>query len=266
MVPPVAGATKQAINDEGHRYWRERGWVGDYTPETGRFDAVRPLPMGVLIGANVARLRAERNLTQHELIQIWKRHGLHWPRPKLSALEAGRRDQITVGELVLMALAFGVALEAFVRLPKGWEPPDSVCTVLSPTESEIPIETLRQLLAGEDIEAYTMTVDQEEYGTDSEQRETHTQLPNNVPAQADVELAVRLGVGVVDVLEAAWAEFDMLTMTQERDRRVDELGDLSPGERTAHRGHITRLLSQRIQDRLKGRGLLIPEKEGVDDV
>lgn len=154
----------------------------------------------------------------------------------------------------------------FIVLPKGWEPPDSVCTVLSPTESEIPIETLRQLLAGEDIEAYTLTVDQEEYGTDSEQRETHTQLPNNVPAQADVELAVRLGVGVVDVLEAAWAEFDMLTMTQERDRRVDELGDLSPGERTAHRGHITRLLSQRIQDRLKGRGLLIPEKEGVDDV
>ena len=262
MVALVAGPTKQATNDEGQRQWRHRGWVGDDTPEASHLDAVRPLPMGVLIGANVARLRAERNLTQHELIQIWKRHGLHWPRPKLSALEAGRRDQISVGELVLMALAFGVALEAFVHLPEGWVPPNTMRTVLSPTEGDIPIETLRQLLAGEDIEAYTVTVDQEEHGADAEQRETHTQLPTNVPAQADVELAVRLGVGVVDVLEAAWAEFDMLTMTQERDRRVDELGDLSPGERTAHRGHITRSLSQRIQDRLEGKGLIITEKEG----
>lgn len=63
-----------------------------------------------------------------------------------------------------------------------------------------------------------------------------------MPARAVAETAIEL-----------WGR----TLTDERDFRVAELGDMDVGERQAHRGHLTRELSQQVQAELDERGLML---------
>jgi hypothetical protein len=60
-----------------------------------------------------------------------------------------------------------------------------------------------------------------------------------IPAAADIELARKLDVDPWKVIEAAEKVWNG-SITEERDRRVAALGDLSPRERQAKQGHITR--------------------------
>lgn len=66
---------------------------------------------------------------------------------------------------------------------------------------------------------------------------------------ADQTLAHRLDVPLRVITGIALKLWDR-TLTDERDVRVAELGDLDPGERQAHRGHITRELSKQIEAKL----------------
>src|SRR5665811_1690735 len=73
------------------------------------------------------------------------------------------------------------------------------------------------------------------------------------PSQADDELAQRIGVRGVEVAQEAMLLFDGRTLTEERDRRVERMGDLTMQERQAHRGHVTRELAVQLEEILNTR-------------
>jgi hypothetical protein len=74
-------------------------------------------------------------------------------------------------------------------------------------------------------------------------------FPWDRPSEADGELARRLGVPTEAVMAAAFHIFGG-SLTEERDRRVDGLGQMSMSERMAHRGHVTRELAALVEDYL----------------
>ena len=71
-------------------------------------------------------------------------------------------------------------------------------------------------------------------------------LTRPIPVEADRTLAKRLGRDPRDIVEAAeglWGR----SLTEERDRRVSELGDLPIRDRQERQGHITRELSAALR-------------------
>jgi transcriptional regulator with XRE-family HTH domain len=203
-------------------------------------DEYEGVPVGEVIGRNVKRLREERALTQHELAHLWQRRGLNWARSKLSALESGGRPTMSVGELVAIAAAFGVPLsELFQGPPSGR-------VALSPTGAEVAGPSLAAFFGG----AATITTN---IGSEAHKKEMARleAMPERRPAQADIELAQRLGVPARDVVLAAMQAFDSLTLTEERDRRVARMGSSTAPERQAHRGHVTRELAAIVEARLR---------------
>lgn len=83
--------------------------------------------------------------------------------------------------------------------------------------------------------------------------------------EADHALAQRLNVApqiVVDIALQIWGN----TLTEERDARVARLGAMDLGKRHAHRGHITRELSQEIEAEIASKGLIShPEMENKEE-
>ncbi len=69
---------------------------------------------------------------------------------------------------------------------------------------------------------------------------------SNAAVEADRTLADRLDVPTEVVARIA-TELWGRSLTEERDRRVDALGEMEPNERQAHRGHVTRELAQEIE-------------------
>jgi transcriptional regulator with XRE-family HTH domain len=204
------------------------------------------IPIGAVIGRNVKRLREDRVLTQHELAQLWKRHGLNWARSKVSALEAGSRPHVDLGDLVIMAAALGVPLAEFF----GGSDPGSV--ELKPEPGAVQVNGVRLREMFSDVAPDLVL---EVWGEPSRLHRKHLdQLTEKVhPSQADDELAQRLGVHRVDVAQAAMILFDGRTLTEERDRRVERMGDLTLQERQAHRGHVTRELSVQLEEVLNAK-------------
>lgn len=218
---------------------------GDYDPITGKYEAYKGMSVGAVVGLNVRRLREEKVLTQHELVQLWRRHGLNWARSKLSALESGARPSMSMGDLVIMAVSLRVPL---AELLEGVGP-----VRLDPNEAELDRADMRRLMAGEVIDPEKLAVGPE---TVERQRTHQSQVPAELPVQADVELAQRLRVHPLEVVNTALGMFDNHTLTTERDRRVERMGAMSAQERTAHRGHITRELAELVTARLRRDGKL----------
>jgi transcriptional regulator with XRE-family HTH domain len=236
-------ATKQATQLEVDAEMAAQGLVGwgEFDKTTGLYESYGGVPLGAVVGRNVKRLREHRVLTQHELAQLWKRHGLNWARSKVSALEAGNRPQVDVADLVIMAVSLGVPLaELFVGSPIG-----KVELKPEPNAVEIDGPALQDLFAGLGAEA-RLQVGGAAYELHRKHLEETTERPK--PMQADVELAQRIGVHPRRVAQAAIDLFDGRTLTEERDRRVERMGDLTMQERQAHRGHVTRELSVQLEE------------------
>jgi len=70
---------------------------------------------GPVIGLSLRTLRAERGLTQEQALEMLRRAGLDWTRSNVASLESGRRQDITLSEIVLMTLAFGVPLSRWLQ-------------------------------------------------------------------------------------------------------------------------------------------------------
>jgi transcriptional regulator with XRE-family HTH domain len=211
--------------------------MGDMTD--GVFDF---RPVGHVVGGNLARLRQQHRLTQHEAARRCQAAGLNWTRVRIAAIERGDRDTVDVGTLLLLAAAFGVAPAEFfmgsggVRLSTGAV--QSLAGVRR-TLSCVP----RPDLAAEDRPHRIEVLPSGDPG----------EMTRMVMAtiEADAALAERLGVPsgrVVDAAIGIWGR----SLTEERDARVAALGDMEPGERQAHRGHITRELAQEIERAIGG--------------
>jgi transcriptional regulator with XRE-family HTH domain len=183
----------------------------------------------VVVGENLKRLREQRGWTQQELASNLRANGLHWTRHQVAAAEIGRRDDIGVSELALLVHTLDVPAgdlfagagqmrlspEASLDRAKFWPLLMGDVTVRVLIEG-LPAETATARLAG--------------------------------VADADHRLAERLSIPVETVLAAAedrWGH----SLTEERDRRVIELGD-DGGDRRARRGHITRQLGAELEQEI----------------
>src|SRR5258708_25088625 len=70
---------------------------------------------GPLVGLSLRTLRAERGITQEQAVEMLRRAGLDWARANVASLESGRRQDVTLSELIVMTLAFGVPLRRWLE-------------------------------------------------------------------------------------------------------------------------------------------------------
>jgi transcriptional regulator with XRE-family HTH domain len=215
------------------------------TESTEQSTVERWKTLGAVVGENVRRLREERALTQHELAQIWKRQGLSWARSKVAALESGNRPRVDCGELVMMAAGLGVAVTELFQ--GGGD------VHLAPHPRVVRRESLRSALNGGPIDIFDdgrLLPGPERDAALEQIFRVIAETPSYPPWEADHELARRLGRPTDEVVKAATSIFDGRTLTEERDRRVSNLGQMPMSERMAHRGHVTRELATLVEEHL----------------
>lgn len=195
--------------------------------------------LGAAVGQNVRTIREQRRLTQSELAGVWRRHGLNWARSKISALEAGRRPQVSAAELLLMAASFHVPLSGLLAV----EAP----VRLEPYDVEMPAELVARLLT-DDLEQSadnsTSRLD-EPLNQFKGQPKSETPQPGEIDANLARQLAKFLGKSPQDfppnVLVLISREgLGGRTLEQERDRRLEGREGFTLHERRALRGHETR--------------------------
>lgn len=191
-----------------------------------------------VFGENLRRLRERRRLTQHEAARLLLRRGLKWSRGRLAAVEAGNRQSFGLGELVLVCVAFDVPIGALFAGDGRVELVNGDTLSRAGIRDVLATGDTSEVLELHDGEAVREFIG----GLGDEERP--------MPAEADVLLARRLGVPVDTVIRAAVALWGR-SLTEERDIRVAGLGDMSTGERQAHRGHITRELAQQVEIRAR---------------
>lgn len=227
--------------------------TGEATPVTigWRSPGMKPVvvdavPYGCVVGENLRRLRQERRWTQHELARHLQRNALGWRRNQVAAVEAGNRATMDYGTVLTLAAALGVEpAKLFAGDGHMFLTPGSV-------QSR---EGHRAVLAG--TSAADLPLDQTVRIIDpSSLQLRHEDAMAQAGRDSDEALAKRLGAPTARVMATARELFDGLTLTQERDRRVDVLAEeageeMSIGEKQAHRGHITRELSALIEAALK---------------
>ena len=198
-----------------------------------------PPSIGQVAGKNLRRLRKDIRWTQDALAGKVVASGLNWKRSNIADLESGRRETIDVGTLLILATALSRHVSAFfegdgdVLLTPRADYPEHAATM---TRADI-----RNELRGEGGKRLRLIG--QATARAASQRMTH--LTRTVPAEADIALAERLSVDpwkVINAAEALWGK----SLTEERDRRVKELGELPIGERQARQGHITRELTAEL--------------------
>ncbi|TVT61983.1 helix-turn-helix domain-containing protein [Amycolatopsis rhizosphaerae] len=214
-----------------------------------------PQTVAAVIGGNLRRLREQRRLTQHGAVHLLRRYDLRWSRSKLDAIEGGRRQEVTVTELLALAMVFNVQVAEFF-VGDG---------VVQLTNAELGRNLIREVLRGNHVREDLQDLDPEARMKEllrAEDLITATEAALHPdPTEADEELARKLGLPLKTVTEAAYAIWDR-TMTEERDVQTAGLGDMTTGERTAHRGHITRELARRLEMELTSRGVMSDSRRG----
>jgi transcriptional regulator with XRE-family HTH domain len=187
------------------------------------------------VGANVRLLREAQELTQAELVQRWSGMGLHWARSKLSALEAGRRPVISLGELWVFATSLDAPVSRLVA-GKG-------SVTLAPTSVVVDRGELAAQLGqstGPDFVVRDVVGQVEMVG----------QVKWNSSSSLEARLARQLNVSEDDLATAVLRRYGR-DLIRERDARIDDIGPMTVRERTARRGHVTRQLVAELRKDLE---------------
>jgi len=193
-------------------------------------ETTAPPTVGQVVGRNLARLRERRGQTQKEAAEAIRRAGLAWTSANIASIESGRREGIEFSALALLAHAYDVPLTAFFEGDGEMRLSD---------EATVELAEFRRWLNDEASLAPTVSGEAA--------RRLIGSLPGEpISFQADAELAARLGLRPEQVYTAAeklWGR----TLHQERDRRLAELGEMTPAQRRTRRGHITRRLAKELE-------------------
>lgn len=214
--------------------------------------------VGAVVGENLQRLREQARLTQYEAAHLLARRGAQWHRSKIAAIEAGERPTVAIADVLLLAHTFNVELAELFEGDGDVELNQLV--------------TLSRAMIRDIIRGMASLEGSKDWDPETRRDEllhlarirTAGEGTRFGAKEADQKLARRLDVPVRAVTEIAlelWGK----TLTDERDERLDELlGELPLSERPARRGHITRELSQQIEDELRARGHL-PDQQGREN-
>lgn len=205
----------------------------DAKPARGR----QSTALGAVVGQNVRRIREERLITQGELEALWKAHGLNWARSKISALESGHRPQISAAELLVMAVSLQVTVPGLLAIEGSIR--------LEPYDVDLEANQVMQLLAGDQsqskpdpswAEHQSVVVRMNQVGTRSGESEAAT-----------ARWAKLFNMEPPSFIWLTQEVFDGRTLTEERDRQLEGLGDVTFQRRTALRGHVTRRLLGQLE-------------------
>lgn len=193
--------------------------------------------VGQVVGGNLQYARLAAGWTQVEAIRHLRVEGLDWSRTQLASLESGRREDVTVSELFLLAAALDVPVRQLlkasnsVRLGRlassdgGW-----LAAILS-TDRPGALDGLVIDLTGSPELA--------------EDAVNIALMGRLVPSEAEAHAAKRLHIEPTDVYRIAsrlWGH----GLDEERDARLTQKAPASA--RTAYRGHVTRALLAEIRE------------------
>ena len=202
--------------------------------------------VGQIVGQNLSRLRERERLTQADLTKrIFDRTGERWTRAQLSTLENGKRESITLEELLVLAHTFGVRLadlfDSGVIVVAAGDEDLARNFLVNAGDFLVTLEGIRAALEGGPVRAFARP---------DTARKVKTWLASQV--EADKAVAERLGLDVKTVVDAAvtmWGH----TLTEERDARLGDTGELPPRTLQAKRGAMTRVLTGQIEAHLRAK-------------
>ena len=183
------------------------------------------LHIGQVIGENLRRVRNAHGDSQPEAAERLALVGLDWKRDQVASLENGRRGFVSVDELVLFSLAYGVPLTEWV---------EGDGEVVVSESHTLPRSTLRQALSGAVPESPSVV---------------SVDFSDTEDLSADERVAQTLGVSQADVTRAArelWGH----SLTAERDSRLVEHKGRPASELRTLRGGVTRALTRKIKAQL----------------
>src|ERR1700730_9026065 len=69
--------------------------------------------LGQVVGRNFAAFRAARGWTQEIASRMLQAQGLDWSAAQIASLESGRREDLTVSDLLKLSLALEVSLASW---------------------------------------------------------------------------------------------------------------------------------------------------------
>jgi transcriptional regulator with XRE-family HTH domain len=179
--------------------------------------------VGSVIGGNLRQLRDRRSWTQDQVAKRVQAAGLPWTPDVVSDLEAGRREQVTVGELAALTWALGIDIASWFE-GEGW-------IQISP-HARVDRVGMRSLLHGQADAIFEVFE------------------PLSVSLRPETHAAKRLGVDVFDVLQAAdqlWGR----RLDEERDRRLGVIEAFGADQLRARRGRVTRTLLEELKEALE---------------
>ena len=184
-----------------------------------------------VVGQRLVELRGERGLTQEQAGNVVREMGLNWKTSKLVALEVGRRESISVAELVQLSAAFQVKMGSWFA---GEGPIRADFTGQEMTTRAEMRDLFNQALPGIPVMGPPLPGEYE-HPTGAERRAArHLHVP--------ADYAKRLA-------RILWGH----SLDDERDARLEPSPD--PETVRLRRGHVTRDLYSEMERKLEEMGL-----------
>lgn len=180
--------------------------------------------VGQVIGEHLYRLRVAAGETQADAAKRIAECGLPWKRDQVIALETGNRKSVSVEELVILSWAYNIHISEWFT--------GSGEILLAP-DTYISRVDLERELRGERVS-----------------RPRDIDFSEVVELEADERVAQRLGVDTSEVTRIArdlWGH----TLTDERNRRLEDSGKSDPKELRTLRAGMTKRLMKEISLQLE---------------
>lgn len=182
-----------------------------------------------VIARAMAELRLERGWTQTDLARWMSGAGLSWTPNRVTQLETLRRP-VSLFEVVALTWVFEVPVTRLLAGEQAIEAPDGVSTV--------PLANIRAALAGD-----TSRQDEERKSREESQRRQQVYMDEirKLAKTLDVE---------PQVMEWVARRLYGHPFIDERETRLGDVSDLTPGAARTKRGHVTRALLNEMRDHL----------------
>jgi transcriptional regulator with XRE-family HTH domain len=191
-------------------------------------EAATPPTIGQVVGAELRALRRGLGITQEEALQRVRAEGLDWTLDTLSRLEVGKREELSLGEVVLLAEAFGM-------VPTDWFSEDGEIRVGS---ARIQSRWLRTKLGASPGRRHGLPAGPVLDGPE-----------RGMTTEAEAHAAKVLGVSTLTVTLAAVHLWEH-RLDEERERRLDRDANATPRQRQARRGHVSRQLLLELREEI----------------
>lgn len=201
--------------------------------------------IGQAVGRRLRQLRGELKMTREEAAQAVRRWGVPWTVDVVMSFENGRRQDVSVGELLALCKAFNVAAadwlagEDLVWVSDSSAINRAGAIALMTGSGTGEWHTWRSWPSRDDEDALAGLVWVVDAG-------------ETPPTAAELHAAGRLGVPtrrVVDSSVKLWGR----RLDAERDERLGALPDADANERRARRGRVTRTLLEELRREVRRR-------------